>query len=800
MDNENIKKIRGYCSQCVWNCPIISYIKDGQFIEVKPDLENPRASTLCPKALAGPELVYDKNRLKYPLKRTNPKGSTDPGWERITWDDALNIVASRLSEIKTEFGAEAVAIAQTFGGSAAMEILPWVRRFSSMFGTPNNVSTTHICNWHRDHCSAYTFGKSGVKFTQGFPEYERAGCILIWGNNIYENHISWINPIEEGLKNGAKLIVVDPRKTKLATNADVWLQVKPGTDGALALGMLNVMIENKLYDEDFAKNWTNGPLLVRTDNGEFLTEADILPNGNKDHYMVWDKKTDNLEPYNPKTGAYQSPEVEPALTKTIHKLKLNKNKTTECKTAFQLLKEIVSQYNLPRVKEITTISENKIIEAITMIAANKPVCWWSFNGIEQNINASQTNRALCIFYALIGSYDKPGGNVLFPSVPTNPIMNLDYLPSEIKKRCLGYTERPLGPAGIYLATTPHDVYKAILTEKPYPIKAMLSFGENLVTSYPPTLTAKKAHSKLEFHVQCDLFMTPTAELADIVLPVASSWETWHIGIHFTSLGNKAIIQLRPAVVPPQYESWSDMKIIFELAKKLGYGDKFWNGDIEASFDHLLSPLDITVDKLRKNPGGIIIDLPMEYKKYAKKDVAGNFSGFPTPSKRIEIYSQVFRKHGNSPLPVWTDPFAKYLSNNELSKRYPFILTGAKILAFCHSQHRSLPSLRKRVAHPFLEINSKRARNLGISNGEWVILETPRGAITLQARLNESIYYNVVCTQHGWWQSCPELNLPSYDPYTEKGANVNLLYDIEEKDPISGSFQIKGYPCNVKRIQ
>jgi len=189
---------------------------------------------------------------------------------------------------------------------------------------------------------------------------------------------------------------------------------------------------------------------------------------------------------------------------------------------------------------------------------------------------------------------------------------------------------------------------------------------------------------------------------------------------------------------------------------------------------------------------------MGYQKYSKKDSAGNFLGFPTPSKRVEIYSSVFKNHGYDPLPTWKELVTSHLTQTNLAKKYPLILTSAKVTQFCHSQHRALPSLRKAVPHPFLEINPQKARELDCNDGDWVLLETPYGSITLQANLTEGIPYNVVCTQNGWWQGCPELNLPGYNPYSPEGANVNLLYTTEEKDPISGSLPIKGHPCNIRK--
>jgi anaerobic selenocysteine-containing dehydrogenase len=252
------------------------------------------------------------------------------------------------------------------------------------------------------------------------------------------------------------------------------------------------------------------------------------------------------------------------------------------------------------------------------------------------------------------------------------------------------------------------------------------------------------------------------------------------------------------VVSPQHESWPDLKTVFELAKRLGLSDQFWSGDIEAGFNYHLAPLGITVEELRNNPGPLKIDLKMEYQKYRKKDTAGHFVGFSTPSKRVEIYSQLFKDHGYDPLPTWKAHTAVCSAQEDPAKTYPLILTGGKVVEYSLSQNRALPSLRKRVPNPFLEINPQKAKELGINNGDWVILETPYGGNTLQAVFTEGIDPDVVCAQNGWWQACPELNLPSYDPYSPEGANNNLLYAVREIDPISGSIPHRGFPCNVRK--
>jgi anaerobic selenocysteine-containing dehydrogenase len=792
-EQSSTERIKGYCSQCTCYCPTVAYVKNKAFIEVKPDEEHPNACDLCPKGLAGPELVHSKQRLRNPMRRTRPKGDPDPGWERIGWDEALDTIAKKLNQIKAQFGPEAVVFARCGpGGSSMSETFSWVQRLAYAFGTPNIVETTHICNWHKDQCSRYTFGKEYLPQST-LPDFEHAACILIWGNNPHATRSAQLRDITRGLEQGAKLIVADPKKTPIAGMADLWLQVQPGTDGLLALSMINVMIAENLYDCEFVRAWTTAPFLVRTDNGNFLKPNELGYEGEPSSYVIVGSLNRKPEAYIPGTAPCTEPALDIAVT-----LKLVTGEKVQCKTVFRLLREFVSEYPPSRAGTSTWVPAGKVRDAVRMFATAKPACWYSYNGLEQSINASQTNRAISVLYALTGNYDSPGGNVLFPTPSVNRIDGLGFLNPEVARRRLGFQQRPLGPAGTVGAVQAYEVYKTILSTEPYPIKGLVGFGGNIITSSAPSMVAKEAISKLDFHVQCELFLTPTAELADIVLPAASFWESLGIRANFRSPGRTTHVQLREPVIPPQHDSWPDMKVIFEMAKGLGLGDKFWDGDIESAFNYMIAPSGITVEQLRRNPGGISLDLPMRYKKYEKKDKSGRFLGFDTPSKRIELYSQIFKEHGYDPLPAWKEPPTFRFARTNLGEKYPLILINVKLLQYSHGQHRAIPSLRKAVPYPFVEINPVKASELGIEDGEWVILESPHGSVTLEAKLTNTIPYSVVSTQHGWWQECQELNLPGFDPYSQDGANVNLLYRTEEIDPISGSLPLKGYPCNIRK--
>lgn len=795
-DAGKVQRVKSYCAQCGSLCPIVCQVKDGILVKVTADKGHPNANSLCPKGISLPELVYNKQRLQYPMQRTKPKGDPNPGWKRISWDEALNTIAARLKEIKAKYGAEAVAFSRPGpGGSPSSDFQEWVMRLARAFGSPNSISTTHVCQWQRDHANAYTYG-------QGLPppEFTKSQLILLLGGNPEATSRAHSRDIALGMAQGAKLIVIDPRRTSLADKADLWLSVRPGTDGALLLGMLQVMLAKELYDRSFAGNWTTAPFLVRSDTGNFLRGKDLSPLGSPDSYVFRDNRSSSFQVYIPDKLDPEAPPTEPALFGS-YKVKLADGREVECKTAFSRLKEIVDQYPLRKVADITGVPGDKIRQAAEMLATIKPLSYYTFLGVEQGTNVTQTNRALSLLYSLTGNFDTPGSNTIPQRLPVNPIHGMELLSREVTRRRLGYAERPLGPAGKTGSVRALDMYRAVLTGKPYPVKGLMGFGGNLIMNTGDSLLGRQALSSLDFFAQADLFLTPTAELADIVLPSSTFAEGEHLRIGFSQSSTaRSLIQVRPAIIAPLYESWPDTRIIFELAKRLGMGDKFWNGDMEAAFDYQLAPTSLTFAEVKKHPRGVDLQRTPQYRKYSQKDPkTGGPRGFDTPSRKVEIYSQVFKDHGYDPLPLYHEPAVSPLSQPAVAEKYPLILICSKLLQYCHAQGRAVPSLRKAVPHPFVEINPRKAKELGVKNGEWVALESPSGSIKLQAKVTDKIPYGVVCTQHGWWQACPELNLPGYDPYSSEGANLNLLYDNEAEDRISGSLPYKAYLCNVRKL-
>jgi anaerobic selenocysteine-containing dehydrogenase len=310
--------------------------------------------------------------------------------------------------------------------------------------------------------------------------------------------------------------------------------------------------------------------------------------------------------------------------------------------------------------------------------------------------------------------------------------------------------------------------------------------------------AREAFRALDFAVAAELFMTPTAELCDYVLPATSFLEMANVSNDFKHRRQGRVhVQYRPAVVEPLEERRSDTWIIFELAKRLGLGEMFWGGDIAAAYEYELAPTGISLAELKASSGGITVSLPPRYQKFSQADASGKARGFNTPDKKVAIFSHVFAKNGFPPLPEYIEPMISPVSRPELASDYPLVLTNAKFTTFIHSQLRGLPSLRRASPHPTADLHPETAARYQIADKIWMIIESPHGSMRAKARVTDAIAPGIVCCQHGWWQECKELELPGYDSYGAASANPSLLIGADLADPISGSLPHRSFLCRVR---
>jgi anaerobic selenocysteine-containing dehydrogenase len=800
MSDTRVVKVNGYCGLCIARCGSVATVANGRFTRLDPDLSHPTGQALCAKGRAAPELVYHKDRLTQPLRRTRPKGDADPGWVPISWDEALDSTANAMRQIAALYGPHAVAFSQSSPSTTAIaDSGGFVRRLMNAFGTPNLVFPLDLCGWSRGFATRFVYGVGSVGTSAGgaMPDISRSGCLLLWGYNPSYSRLTHATAIIDALKRGMKLIVVDPRRAGLANKADIWLRVRPGTDGALALGLANVMIQNSWYDRGFVRDWSNGPHLVRADNGKLLRASELTIGGDAHHYVAWDEATQRQITYDPVTGRYDGPSKHLALTGEY--LVAGVNGMVACRPIFDHYSELCRSWSPELVEATCWIPQEQLEKTARAIWHARPVSYYAWSGHEHHANTTQTARAMALLYALTGSFDAPGGNVLLPAIPSAPITGEDLLGAKTMLPAIGSAERPLGPARWNSVST-QDFYRAVLEGTPYAVRGLIGFGHNMLLAQADPTRGRAALAALDFYAHADLFMNPTAALADIVLPIASCFEREALKIGFEiSAESQSLVQFRQAVVPPPGAARSDTDIVFDLARRLGLAEQFFGGRIEVAYRHQLQPSGITLEQLRAEPRGIRVQLVTKHAKHSEPDANGDPCGFQTRSRKVEFWSEIFLERGYPALPAFIEPKNSPLSQPELIDRFPLVLTCAKPTLFCQSQHRALPSLRKRAPHPEVEMHFAAAEERGIAAGDWVSVETPFGRMRARVRLNDYLDPRVVVGEHGWWQGCDEVAAPSYDPFSPEGANFNATVDPTVRDPISGTPAHRANLCQITRI-
>lgn len=693
--------VKTYCARMDHGgCGILAHVENGRITKVEGDPDSPLSrGTICAKGLAQVERLNHPDRLRYPMKRTAERG--EGKWERISWDEALESIARKITETIERDGRRAICFAQ--GTPKGLELYLMIR-LANLLNIPNVATPGNICHMPREVASTLTCGFFPI------PDYEQPpACVMVWGSNLFQTNEEGIlgSRLRRTIDQGARLIVIDPRKTAIASRADLWLQPRPGTDLVLALGMLRVMLDDGLYERDFVENWTKG---------------------------------------------------------------------------FPELKEHVQQYPMDRVSEITWIPKDQIVKAAHLFSQTKPACIQWGNALEHNVNSVQCARALVILMAISGNLDVPGGNV---GRAAPPIMR----PGELVqvKKFPDKKEKIMSPE-FRLATmmgfVPSQlIMKAILTGRPYPIRLMYIQGGNPLLSYPNAKETFEAIKKLDFLAVSEIFLTPTAQLADIVLPAATNFEFDDIG-HFGL--PHGFILARPKIVEPLEECWPDSKILNELGKRLGYDPYFWN-DMRECLDEILKPARMTYDDF-KCIG--ILKGKWEYRSYEKK-------GFNTPSGKVEIYSQQLQDWGYDPLPHYQELPESPYSTPELFKEYPLVFTSAKDPFYFHSSYRNIAALRKLSPEPIVLIHPDTASHSGIAEGDWVAIETKRGTIRQKAKLSTEVDRRVIVLSFGWWfPERKDLELLGW-----KESNLNILTDNGPPyDPAIGSTSLRAVPCRIYKSQ
>ncbi len=676
----------GICYMCSMSCPTRIHVKDSKAVKI--DIADPNAAP-CPRWKAQLDFVYHPERLLYPVKRSGERGAGS--WERISWDEALDIVARELQAARDKYGPESVV----FWIAYTKEPRPYFHRLAHAFGSPNYCTESSNCFSGTWIASNLTYGPDYSYMAGSSASVEpETKCKLVWGSAVVPAVRSWQDNLD-AIDRGVKYIVVDPRRTTIATRADIHLQLRPGTDGALALGMMNIIINEGLHDEEFLEKWTVG---------------------------------------------------------------------------FEGLKKLAAEYTPERAAAITWVPAEKIIAAARLYATNKPAkLHLSGNSTTHHSNGVQNHRAIILLATVTGNIAVAGGNRMAVSSPEINDITLhervaDMPPGVGSQRFPIWSKR-------YREMQSNAIADQIESGQPYPIKAMFAAGLD-AQYFANSHRFAEAIGKLDFIAVNEYFHTPGTQFADVVLPIASWIERPILLTDY--MGKVRLIQ--PAI-DPVGESRTEWDIYAALADRLGFGDLFWNGNFNKCADYILEPLEITSADLCQEPAG----LPPPQTPRPERDY--ETAGFQTASGKVEMASSVLAEHGLDSLPVYMEPAESPVSRPDLAKEYPLVMTsGARVMAYTHSQFRNIPRLRKLMPDPLVDINPVDAKARGIKDGYTVTISTPRGTIKMKARVTDTILAGVVSLPHQW----------------PGEANVNLLVDDQTLDPISGFLPYKSQLCEVRK--
>ena len=690
-------------------CGILAHVKDGVLVKVEPG-DFPGTSHICHRCLATVKLVYHPDRLKYPMKRLGKRGGGE--WQRISWDEALHIIAVRLKEISDRYGSS--SLAWTTGGG----VFPALATFATAgfagacggtFFWPGGMGDAALpC---ADTACYGTIWPYGDDYTMNF---DSPALCLLWGDNCAETGPFKWRKIRNAKERGARLVVIDPRFTTTASKADEYIPIRPGTDAALALGMMNVILGRGLQDTSFISHYTVAPFLVRGDNGMFLRAKDI-DTAESEKYIVWDTETDTPQ-------SSDIPGVAPALT-GVYMVK-----RVECKPAFQLLTELVQEYPPHRASEITEIPVDTITRLAIEYASMKPAASCRSTGCTRgSFHGDLSIRAINTLAAITGNISFEG-----------------HAPFQLN---MGAFMTRGAPNFMTLL----GIYDAILSGKPYPIKALWMSRHNLINQLPNfNKITRELLPRLELIVVADLFMSTSAQYADIVLPACSFYESTDLASPI-GIGGHNYLQLQQKVIEPLYESRSDFDMLAALARIMGMGG-YMEETAEEAVKLVLASGDpsvegITWEKLRESP--------MPPAPHSVPD-------FATPSGRLEFYYERLKEFGQE-LPVYLEPLES--QRTPLARKYPLSLFTPHTRYRHNSMFANVAWVRELDPEPMLEMNSADAQLRGIQDGDLVDVFNDRGNVKLRAKVHQGIRPGLVSVCQGW----------SPDHYVE-GSHQALTHD------------------------
>lgn len=814
---EETKIVKTCCRACIHNCGVLAHVRNGRVVKLEGNPEYPMSKgALCAKALSGVSALYHPNRNKYPLLRVGKRGENK--WRRISWNEAIDIIAKKMETVRHEYGAKAVLVTTGGGGNPAFRGIP---RFCNAFGTPN---------WYEPGCAqCYLPRTLAYDMMYGGPSTSIADesareiynpnsaikTLVLWGTDAsYSCTAGGGRALVELRAKGVRTISIDPRFQPDAAKADIWLPIRPGTDVALMLGWTRYIIEKDLYDHEFVMKWTNLPYLVNAETKRLVRASDLDAAGDAKTFVVWDAKTNSPKPIKyPWDDA-----LDPVLDGEFEWAGV------KYRTGFNALRERCAPWTLEATAKECWLDPKKIEEAILMYA-DGPAGISLGVATDQTPNSVQAAMGSVILNALMGNVERPGAlmqrNPSSNVVPAGSLATrCSYLLPEgqLTKR-LGSNEHK----GLlqWDAGQPSAILNAILTGKPYPLKVWLErsgnkFGVNgNASSWVPAL------EKMDLVVHMYMYPTSFSKFADILLP-AREWLETNMLVECMNMvfARQAVAHVWETEDETLF--WSKLiKRCAELGNencKRACDPSFMKDDL-AYWDTMEELLDGRLKRIKMTWKDLLAHNPVEYMPYDKWNQyyvykktdpkTGLPQGFRTPTKKLELYGDVFIELGRTgkpyalqklpPVKQDYDPLPYYLEpaespTGEIAKKYPLVLTSGRIPMYHHGTLRNIPYLREIYPVPETWLNPITAKQYGVQTGDWVWVESLRGRIRGKVRVTEGVGPNIVWMERFWF---PETLNTKTGGWQESNVNVLTKNDAPFNDMV-GTYTLRGFQVQISK--
>lgn len=792
--------VRTTCSpNCTGSCGQLAFVRDEKIVKIQqaadyPDeAYNPRG---CMKGLSFHLHIYGPDRIRTPLIRTGERGSGE--FREATWEEALDHVAGELTRIGEAYGYDTIHLFDQVPGSGYVQKGAHYRA-AAVLGMGHGTSFDF--NGDLPMGMPITFGVQNAEHEA--KDWANSKFLLIVGANPLESRIPDAHFIFDAAAQGARIVVVDPVFSATASKADTWIRIAPGADAAFALGMAHVIIREGLEQAEFLRTYTDAPMLVRTDTGKRLREADLRSSGASDRFVVWDVSTSM--PVTVGIDRLGMPEGVEAALVGAYEIALADGSTVEVRPGFDHLHEEVERWTPERAAEVSGVPAETIEKVARAYATESPAAILMGGGSNHWYHGDLIGRAYALLTVLTGNVGRSGGgfSVYVGQYKVRVVIAPWWFPDEIK---------PPIVSSIYFLRGRTDTMHPNV---PYPengFKALFASFSNMFVQSPDLNRLYETLDQLELIVVADHQMTETAKYADVVLPAT----TWYEKSDLTATPVHPFLQLQQPAIEPVGESRSELWMWQEIVKRMDPEtyERYFEGLTEDDAIEMMlaagafegGPTEgITLEQLRKGPVRMSVpdpDIPFlkqieDLQPFPPVSLPAPIEATQVflPTRRIELYKEEDRfLEAGEQVVTHKDPYDDGVHD---PAEYPMVVLSPHSKWRIHSTFSNNEWLQEiHGGRPQVLIHPDDAAQRGIGEGDVIELFNTRGATQAWAQVTEAARPGTVTLPEGWW---PRYYAAGKGVNELTGSHVNPIHEIHYVPNMwAPSTPWKDCRCEVRR--